>query len=176
MTAFKVSFVKPLAAAVAAVSLCLPVLARAADVSVGFVNVERALDGADDWKKAAKELESFAKKKQEELRPQEEEFKRRVDEFKSQQSLLDPNKLRERQIELQQLENKYKRAVEDAQESVEAQKEKMLRPILQKVESAIQAVGKEKGITIIMNQKSPGLLYFQDAFDITDVVIAKVNE
>ena len=177
MTVFKGSYMKSLAAALLVVGLGAP-LAQSAEgnVTVAFVDVERALSGTKDFKTAQADLEAFAKKQEASLKPQQEELKRQFDDYQAQATVMADEKRNERQIELQQLKNKLDRAVQDATEAVEARKAKMLNPILQKVKDAIMAVGKEKGLTIIMNKNSPGLIYMNDSFDITDVVIAKANE
>jgi outer membrane protein len=77
-----------------------------------------------------------------------------------------------------QLETKLKdlrRKQEDAAQEVEKRRDELLREIEAKVMPVINEVGKEQGYTMIFRKFESGLIYVDDAVDITGQVIQRLD-
>jgi len=90
--------------------------------------------------------------------------------------VLSQEALEERRIEIARKKSKLERAVEEAREEMAVAERKAFQPLLTKVEELLKEIGKEKGLLMIMEKSSPGVLYYSEALDITDVLIDRLNK
>ena len=156
--------------------LLAPAFASAAELKIAFVDARRAVAGSKQGKAAKQQLDSVSEKKRGELRPLEEELKRITEEFESQRFVLSKDALQEREITILKKRRDLERDFQSAQEELEIAQRKIMDPLLRDVRAAVQKVGETKGFTVILERGSPGVLYFEDGLDITDLVIQSLNE
>ena len=70
----------------------------------------------------------------------------------------------------------YQLKVEDAQYEMKQLEKKVLDPIFKELQVVITDIGKKKGLSLILEKaKSGGLLYADDALDISKEVIAELD-
>jgi outer membrane protein len=77
-----------------------------------------------------------------------------------------------------QLENKniaMRRFEDDAKRELEDARRKQLGGLEAKILPIINAIGQEQGFTLIFNKFQSGLVYADEAVDITDEVIQRFN-
>ena len=171
MTVLRHPYILALAAAVA---LALPG-AASAETKLGFVDMQKVVTNSKEAKSVESKLNELLEKKRAQFRPKEEEFNKRRQDFESQQAVLSADALEERQIELAQMKSKLEREVEAAQEEVAIERRKMLAPLLKRIQDVIIDICKSEGYSMVV-ERHPGVLFMNDALDITDSVIKKLNE
>ncbi len=76
--------------------------------------------------------------------------------------------IEDKQIALQRFED-------DAQRELNEARRRALGALEQRIMPVIDAVGQEKGLTLIFNKFQSGLVYADDTVDITDEVIRRFN-
>ncbi len=156
--------------------LLTPAFASAEEVKIAFVDARRAVAGSKQGKAAKQKLDDVSQKKREELRPREDELKRLTEEFESQRFVLSKEALQEREISLLKRRRDLERDFQSAQEELEIEQRRIMDPLLRDVRAAVQKVGEANGFTVILERGSPGVLYFENGLDITDLVIQSLNE
>ncbi len=156
--------------------LLAPAFASAAEVKIAFVDARRVVAGSNQGKAAKQQLDQVSQKKREELRPREDELKRLTEEFESQRFVLSKEALQEREISLLKRRRDLERDFQSAQEALEIEQRRIMDPLLRDVRAAVQKVGEANGFTVILERGSPGVLYFENGLDITDLVIQSLNE
>ena len=149
--------------------------AAAEDLKIGFVDQRRAVYNSDSGKRAEKTLTSLLEAKKGEIKPREDELKKLLEDFESQKFVLSKDALTEKQIELEKRRRDLERDRTAAEEEMQIEQRKLLAPLVEQFSKAVEEVGKEKGFDIIMDRSSPGILYYQDALDVTDLVIKRLN-
>ena len=79
--------------------------------------------------------------------------------------------------ELEDLQNRILTFEQTAEQSIQMKQAELFEPILLKIENAINDVAKEKGYTYIFDRVGlqGGLVFADDAYDITSLVKAKLN-
>jgi outer membrane protein len=78
--------------------------------------------------------------------------------------------------ELVDLESRITAFQSNAEESFDAKRAELLQPLLEKIQNAINAVGKEKGYTYIFDTATGATVYIgTDAVDVTKDVKAKLG-
>ena len=78
-------------------------------------------------------------------------------------------------IELQEKRTDFKRFYEDAQNEFQRESQKELTALEKELMPLIDNLGRQKGFTIIFDITRPGIVYFDQAIDITDEVIKMVD-
>ena len=156
--------------------LLAPAFASAEEVKIVFVDARRAVNSSKQGKAAKQQLDTVSQKKREELQPREDELKRLTEEFESQRFVLSKEALQEREIDLLQRRRGLERDFQAAQEELEIEQRRIMDPLLRDVRAAVQKVGEANGFTVILERGSPGVLYFENSLDITDLVIQNLNE
>ncbi|MSP60204.1 MAG: OmpH family outer membrane protein [Myxococcales bacterium] len=162
-----------LALALAALAAALPLAARA-DVKIGYVDLQRALEETEEGKKAKTKLKAEFEKKQKELDGRQEELKKMKLDLDKQAPILKPDALQAKQGELQQklmgLQETYMRLQKDLQEKEAAETGR----IFKKMKSVIAQIAQSEGITYVF-EANTGILYAPPANDFTNELIRKYN-
>lgn len=171
MTVLRHPYILALAAAVA---LAWPG-AASAETKLGFVDMQKVVSNSKEAKSVEGKLNELLEKKRALFKPKEEEFNKLRQELETQAAVLSPEALEERQIELGQMKSKLEREVEAAQEEVAIERRKMLAPLLKRIQDVIVEIGKNEGFSMVI-ERHPGVLFMNDALDITNTVIERLNK
>jgi outer membrane protein len=161
-------------ALIAAFALAWPGGASA-DTKLGFVDMQKVVTQSKEAKSVETKLNDLLEKKRAQFKPKEEQFNKMRQELETQQGVLSPEALEERQIELAQMKSKLEREVEAAQEEVAIERRKMLAPLLKRIQDVIIEIGKKDGFSMVI-ERHPGVLFMNDSLDITNSVIELLNK
>ncbi len=165
-----------IAALALAAAMMVPVLASAQGLGVAIVDSRRAAANSKEGKAAEQQLKDLSSRKRDEFMPKEEKLKRAREEYETQRFVLSKEALQEREIEIVKLRRNMERDLEEAQEEMAIEERKLMQPILRKILRAVKEVARAQGYQVVLERSSPGVLFFSDDLDITDLVIAKLNE
>jgi len=156
----------------AVAALALP---AAAQTSVAVIDVQRVVTDSDPGKEALQRLRVLQDEKIAEGRNLQTDLEALREQFNKQRLTLSEQKLAEmsgqiedKTIALQRFEDDAKRSLEEARRTTLGNLEERIMPI-------INQIGKERGFTLIFNKFQSGLVYADDAVDITDDVIRRFN-
>jgi outer membrane protein len=153
-------------------ALALP---AAAETSVAVIDVQRVVTDSDPGKESLQRLRTLQDEKIAEGRNLQTELEALREQVNKQRLTLSEQKLAEmsgqiedKTIALQRFEDDAKRSLEEARRTSLGRLEERIMPI-------INQIGKERGFTLIFNKFQSGLVYADDAVDITDDVIRRFN-
>ena len=138
-------------------------------VKIGVVNAQELLAKTKKGIEIQKRLEQLQQKKQAEMQTMQDQIK------KLEKDVLSPalnQETREKKgLELQTKRKNLKRFIEDAQNEIQRASKRELVELENAVMPLIDQIGKSKGFTIIFDITRPGIVYFDQAIDITAEVI-----
>lgn len=118
-----------------------------------------------------KSLEAEGKKKMDKFQTSYQAYLNEVDE-----GLLSQLQIQEREELLAKSRQDIGKFEQEAQMKIAQKREELLGPILEKVDKAIQEVGKENNFTFIFDTSASGtLLYAPEGDDISSLVKAKLG-
>ena len=154
-------------------ALALPAAAQA---TVAVIDVQRVVTDSDPGKESLQRLMTLQNEKIEEGRNLQTELNALREQFNKQRLTLSEQKLAEmtgqiedKTIALQRFEDDAKRSLEEARRTALGRLEQQIMPI-------INEIGKERSLTLIFNKfQESGIIYADDAVDITDEVIRRFN-
>lgn len=157
------------------VSLLFAFSAQGAEVKIGYVDLNRALNECEQGKEAIRILEEMVREKEAILDKKLEEIKRLEEEIAKQASILTAESLKEKQDQREKLLRDYQRMVQDSQREVQKKRTEFMQKILGELRKIIRQYGEEKGYTAIFEKAESGILYVVKELDLTDEIIEKFN-
>lgn len=144
--------------------------AFAADMKIGLVDMQKAIQSTAAGKKAKTELETEFEKRKKELQKKETDLKKMSDDLEKKRSVMSEEVLGRKQAELQQEMLKYRETLSKNQNEIQKKERDLTQPILEKMRKTIQEVAKEGGYSYVL-ENSPMVLFADPAHDLTDKVI-----
>jgi outer membrane protein len=150
--------------------------AHAAEMKIGYVDLNKALNESEEGKKAVKILEDLFKSKQAVLDEKRMELNKLNEELQKQSSILNQDVMKGKQEERDKLGREFQRMVKDAEDEVEKKRADFMDRILKDLTEIIKKTGADEGYTIIFERVQSGIMYIPEKLDLTDKVIKKYNE
>ena len=96
-------------------------------------------------------------------------------EIEAQQNVADPNALRAKREQLDQMTTDLKRKTEDAEAAYAKRRQEIFLPLQQDIGKALEAFAKARGITVIVDGSQVPLVYAADSLDVTRAFINDFN-
>ena len=140
----------------------------------GKVNTQTIMQALPDVAKANGELEALQKQKDNELKAMQEEFQRKADEYQKGASTMNATAKQQKETELRGLQQKIQQAYQDGQQEVQKKSNELMQPIVTKVRTAIDAVGKAGNYTYIF-EEGAAIYAGPNVVDVTKEVQAKIK-
>lgn len=149
--------------------------AAAQTVKVAVIDVQRIITDSQKGKDALAQLEGFHKEQQAKISAKSEEMSQLRQRISEGQLSLAEDRLEELQKELETRTIEARRLADDATREFTRRQEEVLKNIEKQVMPIIQQVGSEGGYTMIFRKFDSGLVYADDAIDITAQVITRLD-
>ena len=144
----------------------------------GYVNTAVLLQEMPEVQAANSQLETFQKQLMSEGQNKVKAFEQKVAQYQQQANSgdLSQKQIQEKEQELAQEQQSLAQLEQEVQNKILAKREELLTPILQKVDVAIQAIGKEGGYTFIFDASVQGaMLYAPEGDNLIDEVRTKLG-
>jgi outer membrane protein len=146
----------------------------AAEVKLGYIDMQRALNASEAGKEAKEQLAARVKKYQDEINTKQEEIKKLKDDLEKQGMLLSESARASKEKDYQQRLKEFQRFTKDAQDELQGKDEEFTRKILEGMEKIIREFGLKNGYTFIF-VKNEGMLFVDDKVDVTEEVLKLLN-
>ena len=156
-------------------AVALAAMPAAAQVNVAVIDVQRVVAESDPGKESLKKLGEVRDKKVAEGQALRQELQGLKEQFNKQQFTLSQDKLEQLSKQIEDKTITLKRFEDDAQREVDDARRKELGRLEDRIMPIITKVGEEQGLTLIFNKFQSGLVYADEAVDITDEVIRRFN-
>jgi outer membrane protein len=144
-------------------------------LKIAVINTEQILLDSQAGKKALADLKKIQDQKEAELNAKQEEIKALQAKIDSGHLSLAQDKLAELEKQLEDKVIAARRLQDDANRDLNKKKDDVLGGIDQRVMPVINQLGKEMGFTLIFRKFESGLIYADEAIDITPLVIQRLD-
>jgi outer membrane protein len=168
--------------AAAVLALALPVAARAQQaapaagpIKIAIIDTEKILLSSATGKKALADLKKLQEQKEGEVRAKAAELKELQTKISEGRLSLAQDKLAELGKQYEEKEIALRRFQDDATRELNKRRDEVLGQIDQQVMPVINKAGKELGYTLIFRKFESGLIYADEAVDITNVIIQRLD-
>ncbi|MEE3328214.1 MAG: OmpH family outer membrane protein [Myxococcota bacterium] len=149
---------------------------NAEDIKIGVVDLDQAIGATAEGKAAREELERKMREAELDAQPMIERYRTLTEEYQKKSVVLSPEKLREMQLDITELENQIKLKESELQNRLQLDRQRLVEPLMQKLQLTVNEVGRDKGFSLILIRGAPGVLYYKEALDITETVIEQFNK
>ncbi len=158
--------------AVLLVGLALP---AAAQTKIAVIDVQRVVSESDPGKESLISLQKLQEEKIAAGQTLQEEFNAMREQINRQRMTLSEERLAELTRAMEDKEIALRRFQDDATRELDEARRAALGRLEERIMPVIDEVGRERGLTLIFNKFQSGLVYADEAVDITDDVIRRFN-
>ncbi len=142
-----------------------------AEVKIGYVDMQKAIQTTKAGQKAKKDLEAEFEKRKKSLQSKETELKKMGEELEKKAMVLSEDVRMSKQKEFQEKMMEFQQTVQKNQKEIQDQERKLTEPILKKLQAVIEEMAKKDSYTVIMEKRENGVLWAQKELDITEQVV-----
>lgn len=132
------------------------------------MNSQEVIIAMPEYTKAQADLEAMSKQYTEEMQRSQEEFNKKLQEFQQQVDSLPQNIAERRRKELEDMAQRQEQFQQEAYQSMQKAQQDAMVPIYQKLDQAIQAVGKAEAVTYVFDLARTPIPYIgTESVDVT---------
>ncbi len=148
-------------------------LLHAAELKVGFVDVKSAIENTKQYRAGQLQLEGIKKARMKELKAIKDRIAKMNKSLASQSMAMSPENLSRKQQGVNDLKKDFKRKLQDAQESMSLERNRILSGINTRFGKEIRSFGKKNGYDFILTR--PSALYVSPAHDVTAQITKRLD-
>ena len=149
--------------------------AAAGPIKIAVIDTEKILLSSQAGKKALADLKKLQEAKETELRGKAQELKDLQTKISEGRLSLAQDKLTDLSKQYEEREIALRRLQDDATRELSKKRDEMLSQIDGRVMPVINQAGKDLGYTLIFRKFESGLIYADEAVDITSLIIQRLD-
>ena len=149
--------------------------AAAQELKIAVIDVQRVVTESDPGKQALLKLKELQDAKIDEGRALQQQLTSLQDQVSKQRFTLSEERLAEMNKQMEDMGIALQRFQDDAERELDEARRRELGGLEGRIIPVINEIGVERGVTLIFNKFQSGLVYADDAVDITDDVIRRFN-
>ncbi len=143
----------------------------AAEMKIGYVDIQRAVNDCQAGKEAKKTITKEFEKYQRLGAEKQKELQTMKEAFEKQAPMLNPDARTAKEKEYQSKLRDLQRWAEDSQNEINQKRMELERTISSGLQKVIQKMGAEDGYTLVLEKNETIVLYASRAIDLTERVI-----
>lgn len=161
---------------IAAFTTLFATSAFAAEIKLGFVDMQKAIQETAAGKKAKKELETEYNSKKKELEKQEADIKKMGEDFEKKSLVMAEDVRLKKQQEIQGQMRKYQELAAKSQMELQKREQENVQPIIKKLRSIIEEIAKKEDFTAILEKSEQSVMWAKKEIDLTERVIKEADK
>ncbi|HHS12194.1 MAG TPA: OmpH family outer membrane protein [bacterium] len=142
-----------------------------AQLKIGYVNSQKMIMTYPEAIEAQRKFQQEVDAVDKELKQMEQGLIAKQQEFNQQSILLSEKKKQEKQQEMQDMYIRLQQYRQEKQNELAQRQDDLMKPILDKMDAAIQKMGVEEGWDFIFDSLQGNILYARKKFDLTDKLL-----
>src|SRR5438105_14887987 len=163
------------AAVAIAAGVAMATTARAAEMRLAVVDMQRALNECDAGKKAKDQVKAKFEKSQDQLKRQREDLDHLKEDYDRKALVLKEEERRNLEKDLETRSLEFKRKYEDFQRDLKRTDSELTAGIVDELYGLVRDYGQKHGYSLVLEASNGALLYNDKTTDITDDIIKLYN-
>jgi len=156
-------------------AIAVPQAARAAELKIGFVNLQQAVSEVDEGKSARDALKKEFEQKQKTLDDKQNELKRLKDDLEKQMVVMSEEAKREKAMEFERKVNEMQQVYVQMQKDLSDREREMMKVIFDKMEAVIKDIAQAEGYAYVFEQQNAGLIVAPPSANMTNELVRRYN-
>jgi len=161
--------------AMLAVIMMAMAMPAAAQAKIAVIDVQRVVTESDPGKQVMQKLRTLSDAKAQEGQALQQTLATLQDQFNKQRFTVSEQRQAEMSKEIEDKQIAIRRFQDDAQRELQEAQRRELGGLEERILPIINQIGQEQGYTLIFNKFQSGLVYADEAVDVTDRVITMFN-
>jgi len=149
--------------------------AYAAEIKVGFIDMQKAIQETATGKKAKKALEDEFNKKKKDLEKREADIKKMGEDFEKRSMAMNEDARMKKQQEIQGQMRQYQEMAAKSQMEIQKRERDLTQPIVTKLKGIIEDIAKKEDFTMILEKSEQSVMWAKREVDLTDRVIKEYD-
>ncbi len=149
--------------------------ARAVDLKVAVIDVNKVLNESEFGKEARKKMEARYEELKKKIDGLTEEARKMKEDLEKQKILLGKEKLKEKEDALKEKVADLRKISQESEKEMQDRQGELTREVLKIVEGQVDKIVEEEKITLLLERAS-GVVHFDPSMDITAKVLDRVNK
>ena len=155
--------------------LCVDRGIARAEIKIGYVDLQKALNDTDDGKRAKARLKGIFDRKQKELDAKQNELKKLKEDLDKQRTILDAKAIAAKERDLQEKFVGLQQIYLKHQKDLSEEEGKLTRSIFKRMQTIIAAIANSEGLSFVFEKTESSLLWAKAEFDLTSQVVRRYN-
>lgn len=147
-----------------------------AEVKIGYIDMEKAIQATKAGKSAKKTLEKEFNKRKKELSKKEADLKKMNEDLEKKALVLSDDVRLKKQQELQTEMLKYRKMIQENQIAIQKKQQKLTVPIVKKIQKIMASIAEKDNYTMILEKRENGVLWAKKSANLTDRVVKEFNK
>jgi outer membrane protein len=149
--------------------------ARAEDVKIGYVDLQRAVAETEDGRKARAMLKKDFDQKQKELDEQQEALKKSMEDLEKKRTLLPADAVRSKEQEIQTTMQKVQQTYMRHQQELQGKEQEALGKIFERMQRIVAKIATDENLTMVFDRNGAGLVFAKPHLDLSNDLIRRYN-
>lgn len=150
--------------------------ATAAELKIGLVDMQKALQSVDAGKKAKAQLEKEVNAKTKDLQNEQQAIQKAAEEFKKQSLVMSDAARNKKQAELQERAMKFEQTRMRTSTELQQREQELTQPIINRLRTIVTDLAKKMGYNLVLEKNENVVLFSQTTDDLTPEVIKQYNK
>ncbi len=164
--------IRRLLVTILALALPLAVLEAA---SLGYVDMQKVLEESSLGKKVQEQLRKDFEPRAQELGKTEAEIRQQQESLARESALMSADQVKKKEAEIKQRIEAYQKAGGALQQELAKVQQEKGREVMGPAQKAVDAVAKQKKLSMVVERSLAGILYLEPGLDITADVIKHMD-
>jgi outer membrane protein len=139
-------------------------------VKIGVLNMKRLQQNSARFQKIREELKEKFNALQKKLDTERDQINKIEEELQKQSMMLSLDAKEGKEMELGKKTRHYKYMYEEVTQEMKAAEFEATKKVGKEIEKIVEKMAKAEGYTVILEEGTVGMIYYNDAIDITDRV------
>jgi outer membrane protein len=148
-----------------------PAPLAAQSVKIGVVDLQKFQKNSKAYQKASLTLKKKFDDMQQKLNDERNALSKLDEEFRKQSMMLSLDAQEDKKRELDKKQREVKYMYDEYTQEMKDTEVEAMKKIMKELQKILDKIGEKEGYTIILEQRTVGLMYFNKALDLTDRVI-----
>ena len=159
----------------AAMAMATPALAADA-INIGYVDMQQVLEKSKLGQRAQATLKEKFGPKSEEFAKEEQAIRQQQQTLERDKPLMSKDQIKKKEEELQKAIESFQKTAGTTQQELAKEQQKLGQAIVGPAQEVVQALSKEKKMSVVFERQQAGLLYIDGGLDLTKEVIKRLDE
>jgi outer membrane protein len=155
-------------------------MAQDKPLKIGYTNVDYIIASMPESKQIETELKTYKEQLDKQLETKVKEFREKYEAYEKGASMMTEVVRADKEKELQDMNGQIESFQRNAEQSLQEKQQKLMKPVLEKIQKAIDDVAVENEYTYVLSSDGamgqvPIILYGPDNLNVSDLVLKKMG-